>query len=102
MIGRPAGWIGGARRTAPGVRTRRASAAEIRFVYIAVPGLEVTRMTQRDSCLRRGSDDALHLYENLEKGFRAGPPVDADGIVRDDPGRWRRLGSDGMAAQGDP
>jgi len=66
-------------------------AAEIAVVYVAVPRLDVTRVAQRYTCLRKDADGGVYLYENLENGFRAELPVDRDGVVKDYPGQWRRL-----------
>lgn len=66
-------------------------AAEIAVVYVAVPRLDVTRVAQRYTCLRKDVDGGVYLYENLENGFRAELPVDPDGVVKDYSGQWRRL-----------
>jgi len=65
--------------------------AEIAVVYIDVPLLEVTRAPQRYTRLKTDGDGGSYLYENLDNDFRAELPVDADGVVKDYPGQWRRI-----------
>ncbi len=36
-------------------------------------------------------DERLYRYESLESGYQVELPVDADGVVRDYPGLFRRL-----------
>jgi hypothetical protein len=77
---------------------RPGGAAEIEVVYIAVPDLRVTRVRQRYSCLRADAGGGVYGYENLQNGFRADLPVDADGVVLDYPGQWRRRERNGTTA----
>lgn len=76
---------------------RPGSAAEIAVAYVSVPDLRVTRARQRYTCLRAEGGGSVYLYENVDNGFRAELPVDADGIVRDYPGQWRRRDPAGAA-----
>ncbi|QDL91376.1 transcriptional regulator [Paroceanicella profunda] len=62
-------------------------ACEIRMAYLPVPGLTPSPMRQRYTRLGAGR----YLYESVESGFRAELPVDADGLVGDYPGLFRRL-----------
>ncbi|WP_118134110.1 putative glycolipid-binding domain-containing protein [Oceanicella sp. SM1341] len=63
------------------------AAQAIRVAYIPVPGLRPHAMRQRYT--RLGA--ARYLYESVESGFRAELPLDADGLVEDYPGLFRRL-----------
>src|SRR6266571_1279594 len=74
---------------------RPGGAADVEVVYIAVPDLRVSRVRQRYSCLRAEKGCGVYLYENLQNGFRAELPVDADGLVLDYPEQWRRRGPGG-------
>ncbi|HYS06949.1 MAG TPA: putative glycolipid-binding domain-containing protein [Candidatus Dormibacteraeota bacterium] len=71
---------------------RPGGAADVEVVYIAVPDLRVSRVRQRYCCLRAEKGCGVYLYENLQNGFRAELPVDADGLVLDYPEQWRRRG----------
>ena len=53
--------------------------------------LDVSR--QRYTCLERDADGGLYRYEDRGtfRGFTADLPVDADGLVLDYPGIFRRL-----------
>jgi hypothetical protein len=64
---------------------------EISVVYISVPELSATPARQRYTCLEKGNDGSLYLYEGLGTGFEAILPVDLDGLVIDYPGLFRRL-----------
>lgn len=63
------------------------AAAEIEVVYIALPGLVVSRARQRYTRL----GPALFRFEALDTGFAADLPIDADGLVEDYPGLFRRV-----------
>jgi uncharacterized protein len=62
--------------------------ALIDVAYIAAPALTVTPVRQRYTALDPGS---LYRFEALDTGFTADLPVDADGLVRDYPGLFRRI-----------
>jgi hypothetical protein len=69
-------------------------AQEIAVVYVEVePTLSVRPARQRYT--RRASADAAdrYLYESLESDFARELVVDANGLVVDDPGLWRRVGA---------
>jgi hypothetical protein len=59
----------------------------ISVVYINVPSLEIERLSQRYTALEAGR---LYRFQGLDTGFQADLPVDADGLVLDYPGLFRR------------
>jgi hypothetical protein len=61
------------------------AATDLPMVYIDIPDLAVSAMTQRYA--RTG--EACYLYES--PGFQASLPVDEHGLVFDYPGLWRRV-----------
>ncbi|MFZ5791403.1 MAG: putative glycolipid-binding domain-containing protein [Pseudomonadota bacterium] len=65
--------------------------AELRVVYIAVPALTAKPAEQRYRCRERKSGRQLVTYEGLSTGFKADLELDADGLVIDYPGIFRRL-----------
>jgi uncharacterized protein len=65
--------------------------AEIKAAYVALPGLAVRADPQRYSCKARGAQGQTVLYEGLASDFTAELPLDADGMVIDYPGLFRRL-----------
>ena len=67
--------------------------AEIKVVYIAVPELHVRPALQRYTRLHSQAAGELYRYESLSSGFTAELPVDADGLVLDYPGIFRRVWS---------
>jgi hypothetical protein len=64
--------------------------AEIVVVYVDVPALDVRAQRQRYTCLQRGADGGRWRYDNVVTSFAADLTVDADGLVIDYPGLWRR------------
>jgi hypothetical protein len=62
--------------------------ALIDVAYIQVPSLTVTPGRQRYSALEPGR---LYRFESLDIDFTADLPVDADGLVLDYPGLFKRL-----------
>jgi hypothetical protein len=68
---------------------REEESSEIVAVYVDVPGMRLDASRQRYTCLERG----LYRYEDegLFHGFTADLPVDADGLVLDYPGIFRRI-----------
>jgi hypothetical protein len=64
--------------------------AEISVAYVVVPSLEVVVSPQRYACLESRPDGGLYRYEGLDTGYTNELPVDADGLVIDYPGIWRR------------
>lgn len=65
--------------------------SEIKTAYVALPGLAVRAVPQRYRCLARTGEGQSVAYEGLSTGFKAELPLDADGLVLDYPGIWRRL-----------
>lgn len=57
--------------------------------YVSIPDLAVSPVRQRYTRL---AGTGRYRYENLENGFVADLTVDADGLVVDYPGPWRRRG----------
>ena len=66
-------------------------ARDLSIVYVSVPDLAVTVDGQRYTCLERQGQGGLYLYESLDSAFRADLRVDADGLVLDYPGLFRRV-----------
>jgi uncharacterized protein len=64
---------------------------DLQVVYITVPTLEVSTMQQRYTCLEHRTDGSLYRYESLNSGFTRDLPVDAQGLVIDYPGIWKRI-----------
>jgi hypothetical protein len=65
--------------------------AELAVVYVAAPSLSVKPAGQRYRCRERKSGRQLVTYEGLSTGFEADLALDADGLVIDYPGLWRRV-----------
>lgn len=64
---------------------------DLDVVYVAVPSLEVSRSSQRYTCL---SDRGEYRYQSLRAGevaFSVDIAVDEDGLVIDYPGFFRRI-----------
>src|SRR5215211_4036020 len=66
---------------------------ELAVAYIRVPELLVGPERQRYGCLEARADGGLYRFEELPGGFTAKLPVDADGLVLDYPGLFRRAWS---------
>jgi hypothetical protein len=62
---------------------------DVVVVYLDVPALTARPSRQRYTCLGPGR----YLFESLQTGFRAELSVDADGLVLDYHGLFRRLPS---------
>jgi hypothetical protein len=67
--------------------------AELLVAYVAAPALELKPAKQRYTCLELNPQGAVYRYEGLETGFSRELQVDADGLVIDYPGIWRRVKS---------
>jgi hypothetical protein len=65
------------------------ASADITVVYIDLPALTVEPKMQRYTCL--AVDIARYRFEARSTGFTADLPVDADGLVQDYPGLFRRV-----------
>jgi len=64
--------------------------SEIRVLYIAAPALSVKPVTQRYTCRERAAGRHRVTYEGFPSGFTADLELDADGLVIDYPGLFRR------------
>jgi hypothetical protein len=64
---------------------------DIVVAYIAVPELEVRPVPQRYTCLESSAAGGLYRYESLTSGFTRDLRVDAQGLVIDYPGIWKRI-----------
>jgi hypothetical protein len=75
---------------------REGNSSEIVAVYVDVPDMRLDTSKQRYTCLERNAGGGLYRYEDegLFRGFTADLPVDADGLVLDYPGIFRRLRPD--------
>jgi hypothetical protein len=72
---------------------RPGESAEVDVAYVRVPGLLVGPERQRYGCLEVRADSGRYRFEALPSGFTAELPVDADGLVIDYPGLFRRAWS---------
>jgi hypothetical protein len=71
---------------------KKGASAEIKAVYVAVPGLALSAVTQRYTNLGPGADGKPRWrYEGFPAGFSADLTIDAEGLVTDYPGLFRRL-----------
>lgn len=70
------------------------TAAEIRVVYFIIPQMYVRAEPQRYTCLETDSDGGKYRFESLSDGFTAEITVDADGLVEDYPGLFKRVWKD--------
>jgi hypothetical protein len=72
---------------------REGESSEIVAVYVDVPDMRLGPSRQRYTCLERNADGGLYRYEDegLFRGFTADLPVDADGLVLNYPGIFRRI-----------
>jgi hypothetical protein len=66
---------------------------ELMVTYVRVPELLVGPERQRYGCLEAQADGGLYRFEALPSGFVAELPVDAEGLVIDYPGLFRRVWS---------
>jgi hypothetical protein len=66
---------------------------ELTVTYVRVPELLVGPERQRYGCLEAQADGGLYRFEALPSGFTAELPVDAEGLVIDYPGLFRRAWS---------
>lgn len=65
--------------------------AELKMVYIDVPELHLAAERQQYTCLEARPANGPYRFEALPSGFTADLPVDADGLVTDYPGLFRRV-----------
>jgi hypothetical protein len=66
---------------------------ELAVTYVRVPELLIGPERQRYGCLEAGPNGGLYRFEALPSGFTAELPVDAEGLVLDYPGLFRRAWS---------
>jgi uncharacterized protein len=66
---------------------------ELAVTYIRVPELLIGPERQCYGCLEEQADGGLYRFEALPSGFTAELPVDAEGLVIDYPGLFRRAWS---------
>jgi hypothetical protein len=66
---------------------------ELAVVYVRVPELLIGPERQRYGCLEAGPNGGRYRFEALPSGFTAELPVDAEGLVLDYPGLFRRAWS---------
>ena len=69
------------------------AAADINVVYIMLPELTVVPGMQRYTCLANDAG-ARYRFESRSHDFTAELPVDAQGLVEDYPGLFRRVASE--------
>ena len=63
----------------------------IRVAYVRFPNLEVTAAVQEYCRIGNADPPMKFRYRGLSSGFTAEIAVDAEGLVEDYPGLWRRL-----------
>lgn len=68
------------------------AATAIRVVYIRIPELTAAAVDQEYTRLDPATPPRRFRYRNLDSDFVAELAVDADGVVVDYPGIWRRRG----------
>jgi hypothetical protein len=66
---------------------------ELTVVYVRVPELLIGPERQRYECLEARGSGGLYRFEALPSGYRADLPLDAEGLVLDYPGLFRRAWS---------
>jgi hypothetical protein len=67
---------------------RKGEGAAVRVLYVRTPALTVDAARQRYVAIEPGS---LYRFESFDDPFTADLPVDADGVVIDYPGLFKRL-----------
>jgi hypothetical protein len=65
--------------------------ADVSVAYVDIDEMRAWTEEQRYTRLEQNSGDRLYKYESLDGGFTADLPVDADGLVLDYPGLFRRV-----------
>ncbi len=65
--------------------------AELLVAYLALPEMEVQPDRQRYTCLEVSAHGGLYRYESLSSDFTRDIRVDADGLVVDYPGLFKRV-----------
>lgn len=64
---------------------------EFKMLYVSAPELTLSVSEQRYTCLEKRETGSLFRFELVDGSFSADLPVDADGLVLDYPGLFRRL-----------
>ena len=72
---------------------RPGESRDLRMLYVSLPEVDVQPAAQRYTCLEQGETDGRYRYESSD--FRVDLPVDANGLVVDYPGYWRRVWPEG-------
>jgi uncharacterized protein len=70
---------------------KQGESTEIKVVYIRVPELQLTVEPQRYTCLESSELASKYRFESLDGDFTAVISVDADGLVEDYPGLFKRV-----------
>jgi uncharacterized protein len=65
--------------------------AELSVAYVKGTELQAWPEPQRYTCLEKGDGGGLYRFLSLDRGFTADLPVDADSLVVDYPGLFRRV-----------
>ncbi len=68
---------------------------DLLVVYLSVPNMEVRSAPQRYTCLEGNAAGGLYRYESLTSDFTRDLRVDAQGLVIDYPGLWKRAWGSG-------
>ena len=64
---------------------------DVSVVFVEAGEMRAWAEPQRYTCLEARADGGLYRFEALDGGFTADLPVDADGLVLDYPGLFRRV-----------
>jgi hypothetical protein len=73
------------------LRWQVGQARALRMAFITMPTLAVSVEPQRYTCLSQSAAGAVFRFEALSSDFAADLPVDANGLVLDYPGLFRRV-----------
>lgn len=72
---------------------------DLKMLYITVPELTLSVSKQRYTCLEKSAEGGLFRFQTIEDdgstSFEALLPVDADGVVLDYPGLFKRVWASG-------
>lgn len=69
----------------------RGESADIKVAYVTIPDLRVAPDEQRYTCLEADAAGGRYRFEQVGSGFTAVLQVDADGLVEDYPGLFKRV-----------
>jgi hypothetical protein len=73
------------------LRLNSGESAEINVVYFVIPEMQVRVEAQRYTRLETNVSGGRYKFESLRDGFTADIIVDADGLVEDYPGLFKRV-----------